>query len=152
MRLLKSSFFIIYILFPVFCMSYPKHYDRMEIVKTLEREPRSLKIRKYIKIKYEDKPFVKTYWKVYYLKEKIVAEELFKDNRLVYYYTYYHTAKKIYQKGFFWHGIYRQIKIFKAHGKRIKQGWIYKNYPECYKVYNKEGKLTYSYYYKNFEI
>ena len=95
--------------------------------------------------------FEKQYWKVYYQQDKIVGEELYIDNQLVYYYIYYYDNQKIYQKGFYWHGIYRDIKTFKAHGKYIKQGWIYKNYPEIYNVYNLEGKLIYSHHFKDFE-
>lgn len=127
-------------------------FDRVDYVKILERHPDSLDIRLYIPLKSsEERAFAKEYWKVYYQREKIVGEELYIDNQLSYYYLYYHTPEKIYQKGFYWHGIYRDIKYFKAHGKHIKQGWIYKNYPETYRVYDNKGKLTYQHNYLDFE-
>ena len=149
----KKLFLVVLILFlPIISIHSRFKFDRIEYVKVFERYDDSLKIFKYIKLKDSgDRAFVKSYWKVYYYKNKIVAEELYKRTRLVYYYMYYHTKNKIYQKGFYWHGIYREIKWFKAHGKYIKQGWIYKNYPETYRVYNKDGKLIYKYHYKNFE-
>ncbi len=128
-------------------------FDKLDYVKVLEKEERSLIITKYVKIKPYERIFNKQYWKVYYLKNKIVGEELFINSKLVYYYVYYHAAQKIYQKGFLWHGIYQhpKYKKFKAHDKTIKQGKFYKNYPETYRVYNKNGKLIYPYNYQDFE-
>ena len=103
-------------------------------------------------MKSEDRAFAPNYWKVYYLQGKIVAEELYEQTRLVYYYIYYHEKEKIYQKGFFWHGIYYDIKTFKAHEKLIKQGYIYKNYPETYRVYDASTqKRIYAHNYQDFE-
>ncbi len=127
-------------------------YERIDYVKVLERFDNSLNIKKYVKIKSEDRLFSNSYWKVYYSNDKIVGEELYQKNTLVYYYMYYHTQKKIYQKGFLWHGIYHDLKLFKTHGEYIKQGRYYKNYAETYRVYDKKTKkLTYSHNYQNFE-
>ncbi|HCL57776.1 MAG TPA: hypothetical protein DHW82_12320 [Spirochaetia bacterium] len=144
-----AVFFLLLFSFPVFSAS---NYDRMEYVKVLEREDKSLSIKKYVLIKNSDeKIYEDSYWKVYYQKDKIIGEELYEKGRLVYYYIYYYKKDKIYQKGFFWHGVYYDIKYFKAQEKYIKQGFFYKNYPETYKVYNSSGKLIYSYYYQDFE-
>lgn len=127
-------------------------FDKTEYFKVFEKKPDSLEIYKTQKIKNpEDRMFCSQYWKVYYFKDKIVGEELYVKNNLVYYYIYYYDQQKIYQKGFYWHGIYRKIKYFKAHGKYIKQGWFYKNYPEIYRVFSKDGKLLYTHHYRDFE-
>lgn len=126
--------------------------DRVEFYKVFEKKDNSLEIYKTIPIlKPEERIFEKQYWKIYYQNNKIVAEELYVKNYLVYYYTYFYDQEKIYQKGFYWNGIYRDIKYFKAHDKYLKQGWIYKNYPEIYRVFNREGKLIYQHYYHDFE-
>lgn len=127
-------------------------FDRVEVVRVLEREDHSLKIKKMIPMKWEDRAFTQSYWKVYYFKDQIVAEELYERTYLVYYYIYYHEKDKIYQKGFFWHGIYSDLKYFKAHEKNLKQGWMYKNYPESYQVYDASSlKKIYSHHYQDFE-
>jgi len=127
-------------------------FNQVKFFKVWEKKENSLEITKYVPIlNPADRIFERQYWKVYYQHDKIVGEELYVDNQLVYYYIYYYEQNKIYQKGFFWHGIYRDIKYFKAHGKYLKQGWIYKNYPETYKVFNLEGNLIYSHHYKDFE-
>lgn len=150
-KLLPFNLLFLFFLIPTFIFTSPL-FDHVKIAKVLEKEENTLKISKIIYIKSEDRPFTQTYWKIYFNKDKIVAEELYQDNKLVYYYTYYYTKNKIYQKGFYWHGIYYDIKYFKAHDKLIKQGWMYKNYPETYSVYDaKSLKKTYSHYYKDFE-
>jgi hypothetical protein len=136
----------------LFAFAYP--YERMEMVKDLERDYKSLKIVVYTPFKDpQEKLFLPHYWKVYYQKDKIVGEELFEKGRMTYYYVYYYDKNKIYQKGFVWYGIYLDIGVFKAHKKRIKQGWMYKNLPDCYRVFDATTqKLIYAYYYPNKEI
>jgi hypothetical protein len=151
----KISYLLFFLLLIPYVFLSPQNlcarfdYDRIEYFRVLERAEDSLEITKYRKFADpKDRRFVPSYWKVYYQDGKIVGEELYVKMNLEYYYIYYHTPEKIYQKGFYWNGIYREIKYFKAHGKYIKQGWIYKNYPETYRVYDKEGKLIYKH---NFE-
>lgn len=129
-------------------------YDRIDYIQILERKDNSLEISKYIPLPSPGhRMFAPIYWKVYYLGDKIIGEELYTDNRLVYYYIYYYEGEKVYQKGFYWHGIYRNVKYFQANEKNIKQGWIYKNYPESYRVYNaRTRKLIYEGYYRDFEF
>lgn len=137
---------------PLYSFAYP--YERMEIVSDLERDDKSFKIITYNILRpIDDKIFIPHYWKVYYQQDKIVGEELFEKGKMTYYYVYFYDQNKVYQKGFFWYGIYYDIGVFKAHDKKIKQGWIYKNLPDCYRVFNlKNNQLIYEYYYPNKEI
>jgi len=124
------------------------YYDRIDYVKEIVRYDDSLNIKIYKKVSKEDTLFLENYWKIYYYKDKIIAEELYQKNRLVYYYWYYYTPEKIYQTGYFWNGIYTDIVYFKAHDKYIKQGWPYNNLPDVYKVYNaKDNSLIYNHIY-----
>jgi len=150
---LLSNYKIFFKIFILFFLLYPfiysnQYYERIDYVKELVREDNSFKIKIYKKVKKDDTPFLNSYWKVYYYKDRIVAEELYQKNNLVYYYWYYYENDKVYQKGFFWNGIYTDIVYFKAHDKYIKQGWPYSNLMDVYRVFDlKTDKLTYEHIY-----
>lgn len=147
--MLYKIFLLWALVFPISGFSFAYPYEKMEIVYAIEREPKSLKISVYKPMQNpDDRIFAASYWKIYYQKDKIVGEELYEKGNLTYYYVYYYDEAKIYQKGFFWYGIYRDIGVFKAHDKRIKQGFMYKNVPNSYRVFDRASeKLTYEYYY-----
>ena len=93
-KFLPFNLLFLFFLTPTFIFTSPL-FDHVKIAKVLEKEENTLKISKIIYIKSEDRSFTQSYWKIYFNKDKIVAEELYQDNKLVYYYTYYYTKNNL---------------------------------------------------------
>ncbi len=90
--------------------------------------------------------YLKSFWRVYYLNDKVIGEEYYKNWRLHYYYLYYYSKKRTHKRGFFWHGITAKA-FFHIEKRYIWQGYFYKRGPDVWWIYDHEGKLITKAYY-----
>ncbi len=137
---MKSKlFWILFNLIAVQGYLAESYFDSVKIATTWIKDYHSLQIQKATFISSLEKPYASYYWKIFYKNNQVVAEELYQNYRLVYFYIYFYEKNKIYQKGFFWNGIDRSLGVFHSKTTKMKQGWFYSQQPDSYKVYDRQS-------------